>query len=192
MSEAMVRARWMTSVPGFMKLHFPSDVGTKLFHGLPEAVRRSISDLEPVQWCPRSHHVAVLDGVVALHRSENEAYEALLAYGQYVAGQILHGPFRPFMQVATLRLFAKSLPQFWAQDHSDGSRLDVDISSLDEAKLSLRISGVAGYNHAGVAMLGWVKGALAQFCPRPVQVKQAGWTLSQPGPKEIQGEMYWS
>ncbi len=192
MSEYLVKAHWVTSAAGYLQLHHQTDVVERVRETLPADVRRSFAELEPIQWCPRSYHTAVLNAIAGVKKTEPAVFEDLLTYGQYVAAQRLDGPLRPLMHIVTLKLFAKALPTLWARDHEDPSRLEVDIAQLDEGRLPLFIRGATGYDHAGVAMLGWVKQGISRLVRRPVHVKQRGWSLSRPAPDELSCEVTWS
>jgi hypothetical protein len=191
-TEYLVKAHWVTSAASFLQIHFPPEVCERARQSLSGDVRRAFSELEPIQWCPRSHHIEIMNAIASAKRTEAGAYEDLVTYGQYVASQRLDGPLRPLMQIVTLKLFAKTLPKIWARDHQDDSHLEVDIAPIEEGRLPVQIRGTQGYSHSGVVMLGWIKQAISLVARRPVHVKQRGWSLDKPAPDEISGEVYWS
>jgi hypothetical protein len=192
MTEYAVRGYWITGAIAFMGTHFSSETNDRLLSGLPKELRLALAGLDPVQWCPRAHHVELMNAIASVQRNEAGAYEDLLAYGQYVGSELANGALRPFMLIATLKLFAKKLPAIWTRDHQDDGKLESDIAQLDEARLPLRFTGIRGYDHVGVVTLGWVKGALGRFVRKGVQVKQTGWSLRQGGPNEMSCEVSWS
>jgi hypothetical protein len=192
MSEPMVRGNWAAAAVAFMGVHYSSDTNDRLLGGLPKDVRITVGQLEPSQWCPRSHHVELMKAIASAHRDERRAFEDLLAYGQYVGTEAAHGTLRNFVRVVTPKLFAKKLPVLWANDHGDDGRLESDIAPMDEGRLPLRLSGVAGYDHVGVAMLGWVKAMMSELSGKLVVVKQTGWSLRSASPTELVSEVTWS
>jgi hypothetical protein len=192
MSDKVVRGHWITGGIKFMRTHYPADVNERLLGALPRALRASLTEIQPVQWCSRAHHAEMLSAMVSAHRDEASAQDSLLAYGQLVATDIASGVLRPLMQILTPKLLAKKLPQMWSGDHQEDGQLEADIAQIDDGKLLLRLSGVQGYGHVGVVTLGWIKGLLSSLGRRDVVVKQKGWSLSQTAPSEMSGEVRWS
>jgi hypothetical protein len=192
MTERVVRGYWLTGGVKFFNTHYSPETNERLLGSLPKALRAILADIQPVQWYTRAYHVDMLKAVVSAHRDEGAAYESLLAYGHSVAADLANGPWRPLLQISTPRLLAKKLPNLWVSDHRDDSRLETDIAQVDEGRLALRLAALDGYEHGGVAALGWVKGLLTSLGRREVAVKQAGWRLGQPAPSEMNCEVRWS
>jgi hypothetical protein len=192
MTSELVRAHWITSAPSFLAGHFAEDVGQRLRESLPVDARRALTELEPVQWCPREHHVELMKAIASVKKLDADVLQDLVGYGEYVARLRLEGTFRHLLPILTLKLFAKNLPALWARDHQDGSRLEVDLAPIDDGRLPFGILGAREYDHVGVVALGWVKHAVSELTKRPVQAKQRGWALRTPAPDEIQCEVSWS
>jgi hypothetical protein len=192
MSEQRVRAYWITGAVAFLGVHYSLDVNDHLLAGLPRELRLSLNRLGPAEWCPRSHHVELLKAIASAHRDEAGAYQDLLTYGEYVGAEIASGALKQFISIAGLKLFAKKLPNLWLRDHQLDGRLDSDIAQLEESRFGLQLNGVRGYDHVGIATLGWIKGVLSRYTRRTIQVKQTGWSLAQPAPNTISGEVSWS
>jgi hypothetical protein len=192
MSEHVVRGSWLTGGVKFLRTHHPPDLNERLLGGLPKPLRALLAEIQPVQWYARSHHVDMMRAIVSAHRDESAAYESLLAYGQLVAHDVSNGALRPLMQILTPKLLAKKLPLLWIGDHQDDGKLDADIAQVDDARLSLRLAALGGYEHVGVVACGWVKGLLTALGRRDVAVKQTGWSLGQSAPSEITCEVRWS
>ncbi len=192
MSEQSIRGHWVSAGVAFLGMHYPPDTSQRLLGDLSKELRLASAKLGPADWCPRSYHVELLRAIASVHSTEARAFEDLLAYGQYVGSEAANGPLKPFLLVCTLKLFARKLPSLWLRDHRDDGRLDSDIAQLEEARLGLQLSGIRGYDHVGVATLGWVKGALAKYQRRPILVKQSGWSLKQAAPAEMSCEVSWS
>ena len=62
---------------------------------------------------------------------------------------------------------------------------------IDQAH-HLFLHGIAGYDHAGMVWLGWVRRVLEEVSGRSVDAKQTGWGWQSPGPEEIVCEIRWS
>lgn len=191
MMEQQVRAYWIRGALDFLKVHHSAE-SERLLENLPGEIRQAMVESHPAEWCPRSYHVELMNAIVAAEDNPLGAYDALLAYGQHVASDVLGGSLRPLMQIVDVKLFARKLPDMWARDHQDESRLESDISQVEDARVPLRFLGLRGYNHSGIAMLGWIKSGITQLTRRAVHVKQAGWSLSQPAPNELTCEVSWS
>jgi hypothetical protein len=134
----------------------------------------------------------LLRAIASVHRDEAGAYQDLLTYGQYVGREVCSGALKQLMLVSTLKLFAKKLPELWARDHQRDGKLESDISQLEDSRLGLQLSGIRGYDHVGVVTLGWLRGAMASFTPKTVQIKQTGWSLANAAPSEMSCEVSWS
>jgi hypothetical protein len=192
MTDQVVRGYWLTGGVKFLRTHHTPETNERLLGSLPKALRAILAEIQPVQWYARAYHVDMLKAVAAAHRDEASAYESLLAYGQLVAADLSNGSLRPLVQIMTSKLLAKKLPIMWASDHQDDGRLETDIAQIDDARLALRLVALRGYEHVGVATLGWVKGLLLSLGRREVVVKQAGWSLTEPTPSEMTCEVRWS
>lgn len=192
MTERLVRGSWLIGGVKFFRTHYPPETNERLLSSLPKPLRAQLAEIQPVGWYTRSYHVDVMKLVVSAHREESSAHESLLSYGQLVGADAGSGPLRSLMQIATVRLLAKKLPQLWANDHQDDGRLEVDIAQVDEGRLTLRLSALQGYEHVPVVALGWVKGLLLALGRRDVAVKQTGWSLDHSAPTEITCEVRWS
>jgi hypothetical protein len=192
MSEQLVRGYWLTGGVKFLRTQHTPEANERLLGSLSKGLRSQLADVQPAQFYPRAHHVDMMNVVVSAHRDEASAYEALLGYGQLVASDAASGPLRALIQLLTPKLLAKKLPQLWVSDHQSDGALETDIAQIDEGKLALRLAALHGYRHVGVVALGWIKGLLMAVGPRDIAVKQTGWSLGQPAPSEMMGEVRWS
>jgi hypothetical protein len=192
MTEHVVRGYWLTGGVKFFNSHYSPEMNERLLGSLPKALRAILAEIQPVEWYTRAYHVEILKAVVSAHRDETAAYESLLAYGQLVASDLSSGPMRPLFQILTPKLLAKKLPSLWASAHQNDGKLETDIAQIDDGRLALRFVALQGYEHGGVAALGWIKGLLMSLGRREIVMKQAGWKLGQPAPSEMTCEVRWS
>ncbi len=192
MSGQVVRGRWLSGGARFLRAHYPMETSERLLGNVQKALRVPLLDLDPVQWFPRTHHVELMRAIATVRGDEPAVYEDFIAYGRFMAAEMTSGSLKQFMQVATLKLFAKKLPNLWSLEHQDDGRLESDIAQLEEACLPLRLSGSHGYDHVGVVTFGWVAGALAALGQKNVVLKQGGWSLKQAAPSEMTCEVRWS
>jgi hypothetical protein len=192
MIEQSVRGHWLTGGIKFLRTHYSGEASERLLGALPKALRALILDIQPVQWYPRAHHTDLLNAIVSAHRDEASAHQSLVAYGQLVATDACNGPLRPLIPILTPKLLARRLPQLWASEHQADGALQVDIAQVDDRRLALRLVGLADYAHVGVVTLGWITGFLSALGGRELVTKQTGWSLAQPAPTELIGEVRWS
>lgn len=192
MSEPMIRAAWLIAGVKFMRAHFPAETNEYLLASLPKALRSSLAELQPVQWCPRGHHVEMLRAIAAAHRDEASAQASLLAYGQSVANDVTSGAWRPLSRILTPKLLGRKLPSLWTNDHQDDGVLDSDIAQIAEGRLPFTLSAIDGYENVGIATLGWLKGLLLVLGRKDVAVQQSGWSLQKPAPSAMTCEVRWS
>jgi hypothetical protein len=192
MNEHSVRGYWLTGGVKFLRSYYPADSSERLLGALPKALRALVLDIQPLHWYPRAHHVDLLNALASAHRDEASAHQSLAAYGQLVASDASKGPLRPLIGILTPKLLARKLPSLWTSDHQQDGMLDVEIARVDDAQLGIKLSGLQGYAHVGIVTLGWIKGLFSALGARDVVLSQAGWSLSQPAPEELTGEVRWS
>ena len=192
MTEQVVRGYWVSAGIAFVGMHYPTETSQRVLGSLSKELRLAAAQLGPAEWCPRSHHTELLRAIASVQRDESRAFEDLLAYGQYVGSEAANGSLKPFLLISTLKLFARKLPGLWLRDHQDDGKLESDIAQLEEARLNVQLTGIRGYDHVGIATLGWIKGTMAKFGRRGLHVKQSGWSLKHSAPGEMSGELSWS
>jgi len=192
MTDEHVRGHWLSGAVAFMTVHFPAETGHRLLENLARDVRLAAPRVGLAEWCPRTHHVELLRAIASVSQDERGVFDDLVAYGQFVATEATRGPLKPLLSIVTPRMFAKRLPDLWAMDHRGESKLDSDFALLDEGRLVLRLSGIRGYDHVGVARLGWVKSTLGELIGKTPQLKQSGWGLRHSAPSEMTCEVTWS
>jgi hypothetical protein len=174
-----------------VKRYYAAEALKSIMDRVPTDILSAAAVSQPAEWYPRDLHVELMTGIASLTRDESAVSRDLLAYGEQVGAELADGPLKPFLQISTPKLLAKKLPDLWARDHQDGSKLESDIAQLDESRLPLRFTGLRGYDHAGIAKLGWIRSMLAVLTRKPIRVKQDGWTLARPGPDEMTCEVSW-
>jgi hypothetical protein len=192
MTEDEVRGHWLNGALEFAEIHYPADVARRLVDGLPREVKQSAGRTEPAAWCPRAHHVELLRAIASASRDEGRVFDDLLAYGQFVGKKTVDGALKPFMAIVSPKLFARKLPELWARDHRGESKLESEFTQLDEGRLPIRFTGIRGYDHVGVAALGWIKTAVGSLVGKTPQVRQTGWSLRHTSPSEMVCEVSWS
>jgi hypothetical protein len=187
-----VRGHWLSCALEFAEIHYPEDVARRLLDGLPREVKHSAGRTEPAAWCPRAHHVELLRAIAAASREEGRVFDDLLAYGQFVGKKTIDGALKPFMAIVSPKLFARKLPELWARDYRGEGKLESEFAQVDEGRLAVRFTGIRGYDHVGVAALGWIKTAVGSLVGKTPQVKQTGWSLRHASPSEMACEVSWS
>lgn len=192
MIEDEVRGYWLSGAVSFIGVHYPGETGRRLLDGLTRDLRVLAPRAEPAAWYPRAHHIELLRAIAAVNKDETRIYEDLVAYGQFVGSEATTGALKPFMSIVSPKLFVKKLPELWARDHRGESKLESDFSQVDEGRAPLKLSGIRGYDHVGVAMLGWIKVAMNGLLGKTPVIKQAGWSLRHVAPSEMVCEVSWS
>jgi hypothetical protein len=190
--EDEVRGYWISSAVSFIGVHYPRETGRRLLDGLTREFRSANPHVEPAGWYPRAQHIEILRAIASVNRDEPRIYDDLLAYGQFVGSEATNGVLKPFMSIVSPKIFAKKLPDLWARDHRGESKLESDFSVVDESRVPFRLSGVRGYDHIGIVMLGWIKSALTGLLGKTPVVKQTGWSLRHSAPSEVTCEVIWS
>lgn len=192
MSEVVVRGQWLTGAVKFLRARYPAETNERLLGALPKPLRAQLVDIQPVAWYARAYHVDMLNSIVSSHRDQASVEHSLLGYGELVAADAAKAALRPLLQIITPKLLARKLPELWVLDHQHDGRIEVDIAQVDEGRLALKLAGLDGYPHVGVATLGFIRGLLSATGRRDVLVEQTGWSLSSPAPDELTCEVRWS
>jgi hypothetical protein len=192
MTDEEVRGYWLSGAVAFIGVHYPSETGRRLLEGLTQEVRSAATHAEPAGWYPRAHHVELMRAIASANKDEHRIFDDLVHYGQFVGSEATNGVLKPFMSIVSPRVFAKRLPELWARDHRGESQLESDFSQIDEARVPLRLLGIRGYDHVGVAMLGWIKVALTGLLRKTPSLKQTGWSIRHAAPSEMVCEVTWS
>ncbi len=191
MSEASIRGHWLTGGAKFVRTHYPPEAGELLLDAFPRPLKSLLTEIQPVSWYPRAFHVDILRAIAAAQRGEAAVMDGLVAYGNLIASDLAAGALRPLLPLLTPKLLGKRLPQLWASEHQGEGRLEVDIAQSDEGRLALTILA-PGYEHISMVTLGFVAGLVRAIGKKDVTVKQTGWSMAQPAPASVSGEVRWS
>lgn len=169
---------------------FPAATRAQRRANLPAEIRDSAEGLDPATWYPRSYAVALFRAMTADAKSEAEAYETMVACGEFIGAEATNTFLKLLMKLMTPVLFAKKLPTFWERDMQGGG-LEVDLGEADSRKLTVRAVDVAGFEHIGPVTEGWVRFALRSIGNPVVETSQTGWSLATPGPETFVLTVRW-
>jgi len=191
MQEPQIRGHVILSTLAFLRLH--SEAAQRPYEAdISLELRQALEGVKAAGWYPRQHHTGLLSALTAgKARDEAAIYAALLECGASLAAP--DNQFsRLLMKVMTPELFLKKLPKFWSRDHQHGGQLELEALDEANARGKIRLSGVAGYNHAAIVWLGFVKGVLDELTGGDSAVQQTGWSYTSPGPNDVFYEVHWS
>jgi hypothetical protein len=187
----MMRGYTMIGCIAFIDERYDEPTRKRLYDGLSPEVRSHLSSYKRVEWYPRMHLVEFLQGLAAVHGSDEQAvFRDLVACGQSVAKDAATTFLRLLMKILTPVLFAKKIPDIWARD-SKGGKMTADASHVDDRLLVMRLTDVEGFDHIGPLAVGWITFAMTAMGKKGVQGKAIGWSLATPGPRDLQIDMTW-
>jgi hypothetical protein len=189
MSEPMIRGHVIAHTARFVRAHVAGAADVRLQTLLSGELKAVLAGIAPAHWYPRRHQVELLRALGDVCGGAEAAYVDLVLCGSALAA--VDNPFmRLLMRVMTPDLFVTKLPLFWQRDHQSSGVMT--LKSFDGKHGRLVVSDIAGYDHAAVVWLGWIKQILTGLSAGKAEVDQVGWTAARPGPQEVSYEMSWS
>jgi hypothetical protein len=158
---------------------------------LPLPLRMALDAINPTGFYPRRHHAELLAAIARGRHGDDALYVDLMQCGAQLA--VPDNYFaKLLLKVLTPQLFVQKLPKLWSRDHRDGGRLELESIDPVAGSAKLRLVGVGGYTHGAIVWLGWIKRVLVELaCPK-ADVRQAGWTWTNPEPSDVSYEVRWS
>jgi hypothetical protein len=191
MPEPMIRGHVIQQTVRFFRGECEPELALRIDAALPLQLKAELRELVPGEWYPRRHEVEILQAIAYVHGDEDSARRSLLRCGASMA--VGNNEFMKLLtRVLTPELFMKKLTSFWNRDHKDSGGYRLDRVDLDARSASLSLSGVAGYAHSGLIWHGWIEQIFREICGAGCEVRQQGWTWSNPSPDEIKYEVGWT
>ena len=191
MPEPMIRGHVIIHTASFLRTQSDHSRSQAIESELSAPVRSALEHLAPAKWYPRQFQVELLNALAAVRGHGDATYGELMRCG---AGMVAvdNEFFRLLMKVLTPELFIKKLAKFWQRDHRHSGSFE--LKSLEGGGVGgrLQMRDVAGYDHAAILWLGWLKRMLEVISGRHSEVRQSGWSWSNPAPSEIIYEVKWA
>jgi hypothetical protein len=145
--------------------------------------------LDATAWVPRREMVALLRAIAAAHGSDEDARRALLAAGRRVCESATTTFLRLLIKVLNPRMFANKFPELFRRDHQGGS---IELCEVRDDAIVLQLRDVAGFDHAGPFMAGWIGFALEALGLRVTELTVTPWSRAQPGPPCVDFAARWN
>jgi hypothetical protein len=190
-TKAMIRGYSLKQTAKYLETKFDSDVRRRSFESLPPVLRSQINTLEPGEWYPRDYSTALFRAIAAAKNDEAGIYQDLVGCGEFIASEATNTFLKLMMRIMSPTLFAKKVPEFWKRDQK-GGYFEADVSQADKSVIKMKLVDVEGYDHIGIVSIGWVQFGMTALGKKGVKVKQSGWTVDRPGPREVEYEVTWS
>ncbi len=187
----MIRGYSVKQQLNFLETQYEPEVSQRLLAQIPEDVRYGIASLKPAEWYPRRYSVHVLRAIASRNEGEKEVSDDLVRCGTFIATEATNTFLKLLMKILTPALFAKKIPEFWQRDQK-GGHVEVDTSGASSGSMKLKICDIEGFDHIGIVSMGWMKFGMKAMGKEDVVVTQEGWTLANPGPKEVSYDLKWS
>jgi hypothetical protein len=190
MSQATTRGHVILHTAAFIKRGGPT-MDHHLDAQTSVELRAALDTMAAADSYPRRFQIELLSALISAHGTDtNRGYESVRRCGAALLPT--SNQFHVLlMKVLTPELLIKKLARFWLRDHGTSGSCEVITLDVDARAARVRLSGVAGYDHIGVFWLGWLEGMLGQLAGS-VEVRQSGWSATEPGPNEIVYEARWS
>lgn len=190
MSNPQIRGYSLRQTARYLESKFDADTRKRVIEAMPASSRSMLSSFDAGEWYPREHS-ATLFRAIAGARGGDEAFTDLVGCGEFIASEATNTFLRLLMRIMTPTLFAKKVPEFWKRDQR-GGHFEVDVSQADQGKIAMKLVDVAGYDHIGIVSIGWIKFGMTALGKKDIAIKQDGWSMATPGPREIAYEVTWS
>src|SRR5262249_7139180 len=127
----------------------------------------------------------------AVKNDEEGSYKDLVASGSFVAAEATNTFLKLLLKVLTPVLYAKKTPDFWARDHRGSGHFEVDAQNADKGRIIMRLVGADGFDHVGIAGIGFLTFGLTAMGKRDFKITQRGWSLATPSPHEVIYDIAW-
>jgi len=191
MTEPMIRGHVIAHTARFAREHIELASPYGFAGGVTPELNATLETIATAGWYPRRYEVELLEALAHARGRTDDARRDLQRCGSALAA--MDNQFMSLlMRLMTPQLFIRKLPLFWKRDHQGSGMIEIDhfVDSANQAKI--RLVGIAGYDHAALLWLGWIKHVLDGLCGGRAEVSQAGWSWPQPGPGEILFDVRWS
>ena len=193
MTAPMLRGYTVKQTAAFVESdYFEAQVRRRIMEQLPPDVKAALPGIKPAEWYPREYAMAMLRGIAAVKNDDDGSYNDLCAYGSWVATEATNTFLKLFMKILTPTLFAKKVPEIWQRDHRGSGHFEVDVSQVDQGRIGMRLVGADGFDHIGVAAIGFITFGLTAVGKQGVQVVQHGWSMATPAPHVVRYEATWN
>jgi len=193
MTTPMLRGYTVKQTADFVESsYFEPQVRRKIMENLPTDVKAALPHLKPAEWYPRDYAMSMLRGIANVKNDDVGSYNDLLAYGSWVATEATNTFLKLFMKILTPTLFAKKVPEMWLRDHRGSGTFEVDVSRTDNGRIGMRLVGADGFDHIGIAAIGFITFGLNAVGKQGVQVVQSGWSMATPSPHVVSYEATWT
>ena len=189
--SAQIRGYSLKQTAKYLESKFDPDTKRRVIEGMPASVRTMMTSFEPAEWYPREYSAALFRSIAAAKSDETGSYQDLVACGEFIASEATNTFLKLLMRIMSPTLFAKKVPEFWKRDQR-GGYFEADVSRADDSVIKMKLADVEGYDHIGIVSIGWIQFGMVALGKKGVKVKQTGWSLATPGPREIDYEITWS
>lgn len=181
----MTRGYSMTSAWRFIDQAYDAETRQKIVDQLSPEVRKAMGTYKDVEFYPATHWSEILRGVATVvGKTDADAERELQSCGAFTASEATNTFLRLLMRVLTPALFAKKIPSLWSRDNTAG-QFSVDLSDINRGRLVFQLSDVDGYAYCGPAAMGWISFAMKTMGRQTNTMKQMGWSLENPAPKNV-------
>jgi hypothetical protein len=188
---AQIRGYSLKQTAKYLESKFDPDTRRRVVDGLPSTVKTMMSSFEPAEWYPRDYSAALFRSIAAARNDEAGSYQDLVACGEFIASEATNTFLKLLMRIMSPTLFAKKIPEFWKRDQRGGA-FEADVSRAGDSMIKMRLVDVEGYDHIGIVSIGWIQFGMTALGKKGVVIKQTGWKLDKPGPKDVEYEITWS
>jgi|SoiMethySBSTD1v2_1073268.scaffolds.fasta_scaffold193872_1 hypothetical protein len=171
--------------------YFDEKTKRQIMDGLPAESKALLAAAKPAEWYPRDALVHMMRGIAAVKNDEVGSYNDLVESGRFVASEATNTFLKLLMKVLTPTLYAKKTPELWARDHRGSGHFEVDADKAHEGRLRMKLVGADGFDHIGIAGIGFLTFGMAAMGKRDFEVTQKGWSLATPSPHEILYDIRW-
>jgi hypothetical protein len=189
MTESMIRGYSIRRTVAFIESHFDGVERARALESFTEAQWQEFRRCEPAGWYPRKHSGALLSAVAAAKNDPTGSFADLVECGRFVANEALNVALRLLLKITSPERLASKLNDVWHRDQRGGDFVSQNVSSHS---VELVLTNVDDYPHIGPASVGFFYSMWAAMGKKATEVRQEGWTLERPAPRQVHFFITWS
>ncbi len=170
---------------------FDAATRDKVLDKLPDRLKGDMKELDPAGWYPREDSAILLRAIASTTSTDADARSVLARCGEAIAEESMNTFLKLVMKLMNPVRFANKLPSLWDRDMK-GGYFKNDVSQAAEKRIIFMLADVEGYDHVGPLTEGWLRFAMKALGETVTQIELQGWSLANPGQRQITYDLRWA
>jgi uncharacterized protein (TIGR02265 family) len=167
-SDKKLRGYFLQALTTFVDKELSAHDREQFMSRISAEDRATLAEAKQTDWYPMSTIVRLLDALRETYGDEKSARDALVRYGQTVAGEAAGSFMRLFMKMVTPQLLFKQFPTLW-QKYANFGKFSND--QIGETSFKFSVSEVAGWKYQPLIGEGWTRFMMEAMKKRSISVE---------------------